>query len=91
MKKNHDVAIIDRAIEINTRDKIDEFFEDPEKFLREHGALDGLPEFNGFVDTDGNKLDMDSFRRQKSGVTTLGFKHYGIPYDYPQYCVWVAW
>lgn len=90
MKKNHDVAIIDRAVEINTREKVDEFFQNPEKFLRDYDALDGIPDFNGFVDSDGNKLDLNLFRKQNSGATTLKVKHYGIPYDYPQYCVWVV-
>ncbi len=42
----------DRSIRIEGEGEIDKFILDPQGYLSDRGALDGLPEFNGVVNFD---------------------------------------
>ncbi|MBZ9821939.1 hypothetical protein [Mesorhizobium sp. CA4] len=53
MTEDDDFQFFDRVIKLKN-EEVKSFFSDPEGYLRRHGALDGLPEFNGVM-VAGNK------------------------------------
>jgi hypothetical protein len=89
-EKNFDV--FDRAVKIKGQRNIDKFSRDPEKFLTEIGALDGIEEFNGIhSEIEGEISDLpEYFLRNKPqearGSITIFIAHHGIPYE--DYCTW---
>lgn len=82
-------AIYDWAVDIKGKEEIERFLEDPKGFLSEIGALDRSPDFNGFANASGEKIEPSDMRKEIEGrgdVETITARHYGIPYDYPWYC-----
>ena len=88
---NH-VDVYDRAVKIKGQENVDRFSADPEKFLKEVGALDGIEEFNGIrSESEGEIDDLSSYFSRKrffrvSGTIVVIIAHHGIPYE--DYCSW---
>ncbi|NRB18050.1 MAG: hypothetical protein HRU33_10920 [Rhodobacteraceae bacterium] len=82
-------VIYDWAVDIKGEEEIEEFLTDPKSFLTRIGALKRSPEFNGFVNSDGEKVEPSKMREHfaRTGATR-GYRvsHYGIPYKHPIYC-----
>jgi hypothetical protein len=82
-------AIYDWAVDIKGKEEVEQFLQDPKGFLSKIGALDRSPDFNGFVNANGEKIEPSDIRQEIEGrgdVKTIRVAHYGIPYDYPLYC-----
>ncbi|WP_134643193.1 hypothetical protein [Pseudaestuariivita atlantica] len=86
-----DNVVYDKAIAISA-DELSDFAAAPEAFLKERGAMEGIPEFNGVYSESGERLD-------KEGVidvsalsevrATIIIAHEPIPYPNP--CTWHIW
>lgn len=84
-----DFVVYDWALELKSADKIEEFLQDPIKFLQEIGSLEKFPDFNGFVDSDGKKIEPSDLRahyEKNGGGKKFSLFHRGIPYREPYYC-----
>ena len=83
--------IYDRAVEIKSKEELGKFLADPKAYLSDIGALDGLPEFNGFIDEQGNQVDIQDKLRvpmSSEGEISVLLIHYGIPFASEWYCGW---
>ena len=76
----------DRKIIIDNQKDFDRYIADPETFLREKGALDGLPTFNGVVDLEteeGKRRLIAAFAQRQ---TTTNWHIFG---PVPDFCKWI--
>lgn len=87
----NETIIFDRSISIRSENDIEDFLRDPKGFLERIGALEGLEEFNGFLDRDGNRIEsIRDYFNDKGRGSEITIMHIGVPYRPPYFCSWIT-
>ena len=83
--------VSDRCVVIESDEDFEAFLDDPAKFLRDLGALEGLPEFNGVINAETTE-QRGSLRAEWAAVKRDGHRHlcscHHIKGPVPNFCGW---
>ena len=81
--------VYDWALELKTPDIINEFLDDPIEFLESIEAFNTMPDFNGFINSLGEKIqphELRAYYEKNGNGEKFSMFHMGIPYREPWYC-----